>query len=56
MPLGRNAPSDWPAEPVRVISMEPVGRPFSPWRTVTSWPSIVPTARSVFRMGRFSSM
>ncbi len=51
MPLGRNAPNDWPAEPVRVTSIDPGGRPCSPRRTVTSWPSIVPTARSVFLIG-----
>ena len=47
-----NAPNDWPAEPVSVTSIVPVGRPFSPWRMVTSWPSMVPTARSVLRIGR----
>ena len=53
MPLGMNAPNDWPAEPVRSRPRSvPAGSPFSPWRLVTSWPSIVPTARSVLRIGR----
>ena len=52
MPDGMNAPSDCPAVPVSRTSMVPPGSPFSPYRFVTSWPSIVPTARSVLRIGR----
>ena len=53
MPLGRNAPSDWPADAgQRRPRWCRSGRPCSPWRLVTSWPSIVPTARSVLRIGQ----
>ena len=52
MPAGMNAPNDCPAEPVRLTTIEPDGSPFSPRARVTWWPSRVPTARSVLRIGR----
>ena len=30
MPRGRNAPNDWPADPVNVMSIVPSGRPLAP--------------------------
>ena len=51
MPRGRNAPNDWPAEPVSVMSMVPSGSPAPPYRRVTSAPSMVPTVRLTLRTG-----
>ncbi|CAB4721767.1 unannotated protein [freshwater metagenome] len=47
-----NAPSDWPAEPRKVISIVPSGNPLPPKARVISAPSIVPTVRFTFRTGR----
>ena len=52
MPRGSTAPKDCPAEPRRVTSMVPSGRPSAPYRLVSSWPSIVPTVRLTLRTGR----
>ena len=45
------APKDWPAEPVKVMSMVSSGRPAPPNFLVTSWPSMVPTVRLMLRIG-----
>ena len=45
---GTKAPKLWPADPRRVRSMVPSGRPLA-WARVTSWPSIVPTVRLTLR-------
>ncbi len=50
-PRGTNAPKDWPAEPVKVMSMVSSGRPAPPYGLVTSWPSMVPTVRLTLRIG-----
>ena len=50
-PRGRKAPKDWPAEPVKVMSMVSSGRPAPPNFFVTSWPSMVPTVRLMLRIG-----
>ena len=51
MPRGRNAPNDWPADPPKVRSIVPSGRPSPPKRRVTIEPSIVPTVRLTLRTG-----
>ena len=50
MPRGTNAPNDWPAEPMNVMSMVPSGRPSPPYFLVTSWPRMVPTVRLTLRI------
>ncbi len=54
MPLGRNAPNDWPAVPVKVMSMVSSGSPSPPQRLVSSEPSMVPTVRFTLRTGSSS--
>ena len=51
MPAGTNAPKDCPADPSKVRSMVPSGRPSPPNRRVTIAPSIVPTVRFTLRTG-----
>ena len=53
--LGQNAPSDCPADPVRLILTVSSGRPSASYFLDISAPVIVPTTRSVLTMGKLIS-
>ena len=55
MPRGTNAPKLWPAEPVNFSLIVSSGKSFGAvCFRVTSYPSMVPTVRFTFRIGRSS--
>ena len=55
MPLVRNAPKLWPAEPLNLMWMVLSGNPGCPYRLATSPASIAPAERSVLAIVYSSS-
>jgi len=54
IPLDRNAPKDWPAEPVNRIVIVSGGNPSSPYLRAMWLDNMVPAVRFTFRIGRSS--